>query len=148
MTKKPANPLTRSKDVVPNLDFPRPTIPLQKRTPHLLDRRALRPGNNNGNPQRGIHRDDDKPYKRSSPARRDAQHGEGERRLAPQRREDGKGAGQIRIQKKDTEIPEVELSKRPTEPEVDAGRDEGAVCNEGDLGGGTCSIHSPPRWLT
>lgn len=115
---------TGSKYIIPDLILLRPARPVKTRPVYLLERRALAPGDRDAEPERDVDRDDDEPHELLGPAVGDAQHRDGEGRLAPQGGEDGEGAAQVGVQQEGHQVVEVEVVQRPAEAEHDCVRDE------------------------
>jgi len=134
--------LTSCKDVVMDLDPFRPAGARHVWLPHFLDGRTLGPRDGDGDTEASVDGDDDEPDHGLEPPRRDPEHGDGKRGLAPQGCEDGEGTGKVGKEEEDFEVFHVELAERPSETDIDAGRDEGAIGNEGELRGGG---HPSPR---
>lgn len=108
---------TRGEDVIPDLVLLGPALARQAGVEYLLERHALAPREGDAEPQRDVDGDDDEPDELLGPAAGDAQHGDGERGLAPEGGEDGEGAGHVAVEEEGDQEVEVEVVEGPAEAE-------------------------------
>lgn len=124
-------PLTGREDVVPDLVALGPARPGQAGVVYLLEGHALAPGEGDAEPQGDVDGDDDEPHEPLGPPVGDAEHRDGEGRLAPQGGEDGEGARHVAVQQEGHEQVEVEVVQRPAEAQGYCVGDESACCGQG-----------------